>query len=40
MLTSEMTHTGREREITHLQNNIKAKHEQLKLGKTDPSMRP
>jgi hypothetical protein len=34
--TSEMVHTGRERENT-LQNNIKAKPDQLKLNKTDPS---
>jgi hypothetical protein len=39
MLTSKMAHTGWERE-THLQNNIKAKPEQLKLSKTDPLMWP
>jgi hypothetical protein len=37
MPTSETAHTGRERERTHLQNNIKAKLEQLKLSKTYPS---
>jgi hypothetical protein len=37
--TSKMAHTkGRER--GHLKNNIKAKHEQLKLSKTNPSMWP
>jgi hypothetical protein len=35
--SSEMAHAGRERERTHLQNNIKTKPEQLKLSKTDPS---
>jgi hypothetical protein len=35
--TSRMAHVDRERE-THLQNNNKAKPEQLKLSKTDPSM--
>jgi hypothetical protein len=30
----------RRRERTHLQNNIKAKPEQLKLSKIDPSMWP
>jgi hypothetical protein len=39
MLTSRMAHTEREREI-HLQNNIKAKPEQLKLRKTYPSTWP
>jgi hypothetical protein len=39
MLTLRMAHANRERE-THLQNNIKAKPEQLKLSKTDPSMWP
>jgi hypothetical protein len=38
MPTSEMAHAGRERERTHLQNNIKAKTEQQKLSKTNPSM--
>jgi hypothetical protein len=38
MLTSEMAHAGRERERTHLQNNIKAKPKQLKLRNTYPSM--
>jgi hypothetical protein len=41
--TSEMAHTGRgggERERTHLQNNIKAKPEQLNLSKTYPSTWP
>jgi hypothetical protein len=33
------SHRERERE-THKQNNIKAKSEQLKLHKTDPSMWP
>jgi hypothetical protein len=37
VLTSEMTHAGRKRERTHLQNNIKAKPEQLKLSKTNLS---
>jgi hypothetical protein len=37
MPTSEMAHVGRERERTHLQNNIKAKPEKLKLSKTYPS---
>jgi hypothetical protein len=39
MSTSKMAHTGieRERERIHLQDNIKAKPEQLKLSKTDPS---
>jgi hypothetical protein len=34
-----IAHVGRERERekTHLQNNIKAKPEQIKLSKTDPS---
>jgi hypothetical protein len=32
-----MAHAGRERERTHLPNNIKAKPEQLKLSKTDSS---
>jgi hypothetical protein len=40
MPTSEMAHAGREREITHLQNNIKPKAEHLKLSKTDPSKWP
>jgi hypothetical protein len=31
--TSRMAHVDRERE-THLQNNIEAKHEQLKLNKS------
>jgi hypothetical protein len=38
MPTSRMAHTDRERERRHLQNNIKATSEQLKLSKTDPSM--
>jgi hypothetical protein len=38
MLTSRRAHTDRERERTHLQNNIKTKLEQLKLGRTDPLM--
>jgi hypothetical protein len=37
MLSSRTAHAERERE-THLQNNIKAKPEQLKLSKTYPSM--
>jgi hypothetical protein len=41
MPTSEMAHIGREREgereREHLQNNNKAKPEQLKLNKTNPS---
>jgi hypothetical protein len=36
MPTSRMAHTDRERE-THLQNNIKAKPEHLKLSKSDSS---
>jgi hypothetical protein len=40
MPTSRTAHVGRERERTHLQNNIKAKTEQLKLSKTDPSTWP
>jgi hypothetical protein len=38
MLTSRMAHADRERERErrYLQNNIKAKPEQLKLSKTDP----
>jgi hypothetical protein len=35
MPTSEMAHARREKELTHLQNNIKVKPEQLKLSKTD-----
>jgi hypothetical protein len=35
--TSRTAHAEREREI-HLQNNIKAKLEQLKLSKTYPSI--
>jgi hypothetical protein len=38
MLISETAHAGRERERAHLQNNIKAKPEQLKLNKTYSSM--
>jgi DNA invertase Pin-like site-specific DNA recombinase len=38
MPISRMAHTERERERAHLQNNIKAKPEQLKLNKTYPSM--
>jgi hypothetical protein len=34
MPTLEMAHVGREGERTHLQNNIKAMPEQLKLRKT------
>jgi hypothetical protein len=37
MPTLKMAHAERERERTHLQNNIKAKPEQLKLSKTYPS---
>jgi hypothetical protein len=37
--TSRMAHADKERE-THLQNNNKAKPEQLKLMKTDPSTWP
>jgi hypothetical protein len=37
MSTLETAHVGRERERTHLQNNFKAKPEQIKLGKTYPS---
>jgi hypothetical protein len=40
MPTSRMAHTEKERERAHLQNNIKAKPEQLKLSKTYPSMWP
>jgi hypothetical protein len=40
MLTSGTTHAEREGERAHLQNNIKAKIEQLKLNKTDPSTYP
>jgi hypothetical protein len=39
MPTSRTAHANRERE-THLQNNNKAKPEQLKLSKTDLSMWP
>jgi hypothetical protein len=39
MPTSRTAHVERERE-THMQNNIKAKTEQLKLSKTYPSMWP
>jgi hypothetical protein len=38
MPTSRMAHAARERERTHLQNNNKAKPEQLKLSKTYLSM--
>jgi hypothetical protein len=38
--TSEPLHAGRERERTHLQNNNKAKSEQLKLSKTYQSTWP
>jgi hypothetical protein len=34
MLTARMAHAERERERAHLQNNMKIKPEQLKLGKT------
>jgi hypothetical protein len=34
MPISETAHVGRERERTHMQNNIKAKPEQLKFSKT------
>jgi hypothetical protein len=37
MPTSRMAHADRERERRHIQNNIKAKPEQLKLSKTDQS---
>jgi hypothetical protein len=37
MSTSRTTHADRERERRHLQNNIKAKPEQLKFNKTYPS---
>jgi hypothetical protein len=37
MSASEMTHVRREKERTHMQNNIKVKPEQLKLRKTYPS---
>jgi hypothetical protein len=37
MQTSRMAHAERERERANLQNNIKAKPEQLKLNKTYPS---
>jgi hypothetical protein len=37
MSTSKMAHVNRERQRTHLQNNIKANPEKLKLGKTYPS---
>jgi hypothetical protein len=44
MPTSRMMHPERERERererAHLQNNIKAKPEQLNLSKTDPSTWP
>jgi hypothetical protein len=39
MPTSRTAHADRERE-THLQNNIKARPEQLNLSKTDPSTWP
>jgi hypothetical protein len=35
MSSSETAHAGRGGDGEHLQNNIKAKHEQLKLSKTD-----
>jgi hypothetical protein len=38
LTTDQLTPKGRER--AHLQNNIKAKLEQLKLSKTYPSMWP
>jgi hypothetical protein len=37
MLTSRTAHVDRERERRYLENSIKAKLEQLKLSKTDPS---
>jgi hypothetical protein len=37
MPNSRMAHVDRERERRYLQNNIKAKPEQLKLSKTDLS---
>jgi hypothetical protein len=40
MPTLRMAHTDSERERAHLQNNIKPKSEQLKLGRTYPSMWP
>jgi hypothetical protein len=40
MPTSRMAHAARERERAHLQNNINAKPEQLKLRKTNPSKWP
>jgi hypothetical protein len=41
MSASEMAHAGRERENTPAkQNKIKAKAEQVKLSKTDPSTWP
>jgi hypothetical protein len=40
ILTSRTAHSERERERAHLQNNIKEKHEQLKLSKTYLSMWP
>jgi hypothetical protein len=38
MPASETAHVRRERERTHMQNNIKAKPEQQKLSKIEPSM--
>jgi hypothetical protein len=40
MPNSKMAHTERERERAHMQNNLKAKLEQLKLSKAYPSMLP
>jgi hypothetical protein len=40
MPSSRMAHADRERERRYQQNNIKAKPEQQKLSKTDPSTRP
>jgi hypothetical protein len=37
MPTSETAHAKRERERTHIENNIEAKPKHLKLSKTDPS---
>jgi hypothetical protein len=40
MSTSRTAHAKRERERAHLQNNIKAKPEQLNFSKTYPSILP
>jgi hypothetical protein len=38
MLTLRTAHAERDKERAHLQNNVKATPEQLKLSKTSPSM--